>query len=439
VTWLAASTSLWLLGSVPALAGTVAVQVDVRQDEVPAPAVEAMVWHALFDRHGHDAVILDAGDPVPRMQAEDLTTLYRFEVSWSPLTTRLEGRGVIGSVAPVVRVEEHRLDGSTLHPYAFWTTQGALAIYEEIPLHGEPALVSLPQVALQEAIGVAVNPVMAPTWFRSEPYLRVPVELAADEEYRAFYGPRWKAVADLRVHRASALLHQAGIELDVVVHRDWTSPDDLGGLSDLLDALAATPRERPDAIRIAFTQQTDLATVPDREVEDVGRAYRPGNDVVVADQAMVPDHPGAWDEAEEGSAIAHEVLHALGVTHLEADYFVMSPTKASTVYRLAPSTRGLAQTAVRARYATGDPLDAVAALGAAAEAWLADTESQIDYIMGNLAAGPGVPPPGWVAPGSLSALTNAAIARYYLQLAARDPENAALWQSALAHSQAAGN
>ncbi|MBW1878169.1 MAG: hypothetical protein JRJ84_07395 [Deltaproteobacteria bacterium] len=437
MTRLAASTSLWFLCSAPALAGTVAVQVEVHQDEVPSPAVEAMVWHALFDRHGHDAVILDADDPIRRMRAEDLTTLYRFEVSWSPLTARLDGRGIIGSLAPTVQVEEYQLDGAALRPFAHWTIQGALALYDEIPSQGEPAIVSLPQIALQEAIGVAVNPVMAPIWYREDPFLDVPVELVADEEYRSFYGSRWKEVADLRLRRASVMLRQAGIQLEVVGHHSWTSPDDLHGLSDLLDALAATPRERPDSIRIAFTQQTDLATVPDREVEDVGRAYRPGSDVLVADQAMVPDHAPAWDEAEEASAITHEVLHALGVTHLEAEYFVMSPTKASTVHRLAPSTRALAQTAAHARYATSDPVHAVAALGAAAEAWLAEPESQIDYIMGNLAAGPGVPPPGWVAPGSLSALTNAAIARYYLQLAERDPDNTALWQSALAHSRAA--
>jgi hypothetical protein len=396
-----------------------------------------MVWHALFDRHGHDAVVLDTGSPVDRMRAEGLTTLYRFDITWSPLTARLDDRGIIGSLAPTVEVEEHRLAGATLREFAHWTTQGALALYEEVPPQGEPAIVSLPQIALQDAIGVAVNPVMAPTWYRVEPSLEVPVVLVADEEYRTFYGPRWKGATDLRVRRASAMLSQAGIRLEVVGHGEWTSPDELHGLSDLLDALAETPRMRPDAIRIAFTQQTDLATVAHQEVEDVGRAYQPGKDVLVADQAMVPDHAPAWDEAEEATAVAHEVLHALGVTHLDVEHFVMSPTKASTVHRLAPSTRALAQTAAQARYATNDPLRAVAALGSAAEAWLAEPESQIDYITGNLAAGPGVPPPGGVAPGSLSALTNAAIARYYLQLAEHDPDNAALWQSVLAHSEAA--
>lgn len=369
-----------------AVAGTVAVQVEVDGDEVAAPAVEAMVWHALYDRHAHDAVFVTADDAAERMRAEGLGTLYLFEVEWTPLTARVPQRGVVGALAPRVRVQELYRDGDRLVPHASWEAQGALALYEELRPTGPSEVVALPHVALQEALGVAVGPVAEPTWVRVEPTIAVPVVVMADEEYRAFYGPAWKAVADLRVRRASALLAQAGLRLEVVDHLDWASDDDAGGLSDLLDDLAATPRVHPQAFRVGFTQQTELASAWDATVEDVGRAFRPGRDVVVADQAQVPGHATAWDEAEEAAAIAHEILHGLGVPHLEDEHFVMSQRKSSTVHRMAPGTRALARAAASARYDAGDPLGAVASLGAVAEAWLIDREAQLQYVTGNLAA-----------------------------------------------------
>ena len=66
----------------------------------------------------------------------------------------------------------------------------------------------------------------------------------------------------------------------------------------LLDDLAAQPRPQLHTLRVGFTQQTSLSQTWDETLEDVGRAYRPGEDVVVADQAMAPGHARAWDEAE---------------------------------------------------------------------------------------------------------------------------------------------
>jgi hypothetical protein len=251
--------------------------------------------------------------------------------------------------------------------------------------------------------------VRPPIWTGEVPEpIAVPVEIVADEEFRARYGPGWAARADLRVERASALLRAAGLRLDVRWHGAWRSSAEAADLSALLDDLAGAPRRDPRAIRVAFTGQVgpDL----DDPLQDVGRAYLPGRDLVVADQPPVPGQSTRWDEAEEATILAHEVLHALGAPHLDAGHYVMSSPKSGTSHALAASTRALARSAAEARFATRDDVAAATLLGEAAAAWIEDRDTQVAYVGGNLSLGPGVPDPERIPHLRTSALVSLALA-----------------------------
>ena len=264
--------ALTLLLPLHASAATVAVVVDSSGGELDREATRSMVWHALYDRYGHDAQMADSKDAAIEMMDElELTTLYTFEITWEPLVVRVPQRGAVASLAPEIQTREYVRSETGLQVKGIWNTHGALALYDELQEDGSIRVVAMPQVAMQEAIDLAVHPLDPPLWHAIRTRVKVPVTIAADEEYRAFYGAKWKEVADLRVERASALLAQAGIELDVVDHEGWQSPDDQLGLSELLDTVAALPRRHPGAIRVAFTQQTNLATNQGASIEDVGR------------------------------------------------------------------------------------------------------------------------------------------------------------------------
>jgi len=407
--------------AVPARAGTIAIAADEDREVVAPAAIEPMLWHALYDRYGHDGVVVDPDRAAPEMLSQGLTTLLRVHVTWTPLTTSLPGGSIVGAMAPRIEVRESILRDERLYPYASWYAQGALALFDEHHHDGSKAVVSLPEVSLEEAVDSAIRPVDAPTWKATPDLLAIPVVVAGDDEYRHFYGAAWKAEADLRVERASALLAQAGLRLDIVGHDDWISPGGAQGLSALLDSLATAPSVHANAIRIGFTQQTGLADADTAQVEDVGRAYRPGRDVVVADQAAVPGHSLSWDLAEEGTAVAHEVLHALGIPHTDLPHVLMSRRKTTTVHDLAPGTRALAEAAAEARWGDKDTWTSASSLASTAEAWLQVPDERIEYVAGNLLAGPGVPEPTEMPPAHLSALTNAALARVHLRLAT-EPE-----------------
>lgn len=399
---------LLVLLSMPARAGTIAIVAHEAHQEVPQAAVDAMLWHALYDRFGHDAVVVDEAAAVPEMKAQGLTTLLTVDVHWVPLTADLpHDGGVVGSLAPKLDLHEAILDGHRLVPCATWTVQGALALYDDKHADGSVSVVSLPQVALEEAVDTAIRPVPPPTWRDTPDLLAIPVVVVGDDEYRHFYGADWEAEADLRIERASALLAQAGLRLDIVGHETWTSPASAVGLSALLDSLASLPSTHPTAVRIGFTQQTDLADAASAQVEDVGRAYRPGRDVVVADQAAIPDHSLSWDVAEEGTAVAHEVLHALGIPHNAHPYVLMSRRKVSTVFTMAPGTRALAKAAAEARWGSKDRWTSASSLASTAEAWLQVPEQRVEYVAGNLLAGPDASASGGADPPHLAALIDA--------------------------------
>jgi len=403
---------------------------------IPDAAVQSIAWHALNEKYGHDALLLlESDDVVKRMTADKLTSLYRFNVTWEAEAVYVDG-GILTDQAPHIFASEHALIDGALKDVRTWEITGAPALYRVTPEAGG-GYVALPEVAVQDAMDVAIRNVAPPTWHNGRPErVYVPVILAADDEYRAFY-PNWKAEARTRVERASMLLGQAGIELRIVGHQTWNSSPKADNLSKILEEMRDTPMVVPDAIRIGFTQQTGLETHVAASVEDVGRAYNPGHDLVIADQALTPGHDVGWDIAEEGMAIAHELLHVLGAPHLDQPHFLMSGVKNSTVHVIAPSTQQIARSAVQARFQMWDSMTALEALSYTADIHIADEALQVDYILENLASGPGVPLPGQVQPQRVTALTNAAIGHYYLDIAQGEPENADLRDAVIAHGRAA--
>ena len=427
--------ALW--AATTAQAASVAVVASSEQaGGMPDAAIQSMAWHALYEKYGHDALLLqDDDDIVARMTAEKLTSLYRFDVTWEAEAVYVDG-GILTDRAPHIDVSEHALVGGVLKDVRTWEVTGAPALYRVTPDAGG-GYVALPEVAVQDAIDVAIRNVQPPTWDNGAPQrVYVPVIIAADDDYRRFY-PDWKAQAEARVERASMLLGQAGIALRIVGYQPWESNERAQDLSQILEELRDLPMEVPNAIRVGFTQQTQLNTHLASSVEDVGRAYNPGSDLVIADQALTPGHDVRWDVAEEGMAIAHELLHVLGAPHLTQPHFLMSGVKSSTVHVMAPSTRDIARTAVQARFQMWDSMTALDTLSYTAEIHIRDPALQLDYILENLAAGPGVPRLGQVQPQRVTALTNAAIGKYYLELAGGQVLSPDLRDAVLAHGRAA--
>lgn len=437
-----ALSGLWLA---PAHAApTVAVVVDVQQSPagLTDEEVRSVVWHALYNQHGHDALVLTSlDDAVEQMLPLHLTTLYDFSVTWQPMTTRVNGRRLLGAHAPAIEVHEYRVQDGALEEYSWWTQQGALSLYRVVDGDtADPEYAAFPEVSLQEAVTGAVSPVRPAAWRQTEHRLRVPIIVAADEEYRAFYGRRWREEATARIERASALLGAAGIELEVVDWQRWHSADQVHELPALLDLLALSPRpDHPGAVRVAFTQQIRTGAAEQVEAEAVGQAYLPGREVIVADQAEVPEHDHGWDEAVEGVAVAHEVLHALGVPHLEGEAFLMSSVQHGAVHRLSARTIALARTAVQARYARWwDRTQALAALEQVATLHLPSDVDQVDYIGGNLRHGPGLPQAGELEAERYSALVNLSLGLEYQRMAFEDPWNADTHlEGALTHARVA--
>jgi hypothetical protein len=414
----------------PGATGTIAIVAEADEGPLPRSTLESVLWHALYEDMGHDARFLPTLDAtaIAAMRDTTMTTLLHVRLAWKTDAVHIQlpeqPSYFVAGHYPSIETTEYALQGDLLVARRTWRTEGPVSVYR-VRDDRERHYIGLPEVSLQETASHALRPVQAPVWRSEIDWLHVPVVLAADEEYRSFYGEdRWHITAGRALDRANAILRPAGIQLRVAGHQEWQSPDGLTDLSDLLKAMATHPHADPAAIRIGFTGQTRLAVAWQAEMEDVGRAYMPGRDVLVADQAVAPGHDPAWDVADEGVAIAHEVLHALGIPHLQGDDMLMSATKRGTVHAMSPGSIALARAAASARYTHWDTLSALVALSDAADTHLPTVERKLDYISDNLAYGPGVPAPGALEPREFSALTNVAIGRYYLRLATDNPTDA---------------
>jgi hypothetical protein len=407
----------------------------VGPSDVTEEVLAATVWHALAAR-GHTPMILSSADDSAGVMAErGVTRLYDIEVSWEPVVVDV-GAWQVAPSAPHARLRVYERRGTDLIAGAVREVVGDPAVFQLVGLD-DAGVVALPQVAVQATVGAlfADEPTRSRT--RAPDTVDLDVEVAADEEYRKFYGHLWQAAVRQRIDRANVLLAGAGVRLRVVQWSAWRSDDAAEGLDALLDDLVATPRHPGSSLRVAFSQQHDLAERLD-ELEEVGRAWRPGSDVVVADQAGPPGHGAEWDVAEEGIAVAHEVLHALGVPHALGRDLLMSETKSGLVAEVDGSTAILARAAAQARSGRWASATALAALGDVSDRHLVDPGAQLDFIAENLVLGPGVPEPGSVDPSAVSALTNLALGRYYFTQADRDPARADLLRArARAHAAAA--
>lgn len=369
-------------------------------------ATRSIVWHALQEPHGHDPLLLppDLGAAAETMARHHLTVLQAVDVSWHPTIRQLDGERVAAPV-PQVSVTTWTLRDGALEPGRTWSTVAAPTLRRDAG-----GWVVLPERALQEAVEQALAQVGPPIWRSSPDTIPLPVEIVADTSFRARHGEAWPQVIDRRVGRASALLAQAGLHLEVQRSGEWQRDDATADLPALLADLA-DDRAPSDALplRIGLTAQA----YSDEPQADrlVGLAYTPGRALVAVDRSApsaAPDVAVDPDDADralahEAVTLAHEILHALGVPHTPEPGRVMSSTDRATAHALGPEARALARAAVEARYGGRDALAALDLLCDAASEWL-DPALRPRFVLENLALGPGVPLTAGAA--RISALTH---------------------------------
>lgn len=334
--------SITLSAAVPILLTT--------QGILPHEVVEAVLWHAVQDTAGAHAAFLD-GELSPalveRMQAEGWSTVWTVDVRWKMEFVPLDDTWTGLARYPVMTVSTYALEGDALYPGTAEETWGVPAVYR-VHTADDAHWADDPEAALQEVVDKALAALPAPTWSGTDQRRPVPVVLAASPAYRRFYADAWRAEAMRRVQRADALLASTGLRLEVRAYEDWPLVDDQAPLTEALADLADQPRSHPDAIRIGFVQ-TRPSDAP-REAADIGRAYQPGRDVVLVDQPVEPGQSVGWDVAQEGTTLAHEVLHALGVPHTDDPHALMSAIQAGHTWRTTGPTRELAVAAAAARW-----------------------------------------------------------------------------------------
>ena len=215
----------------PAHAGTVAVVAESTDGPLPASTFESVLWHALYQEFGHDAVFLPVldGSAVQAMRGTTMTTLLHARLTWKTDSVQLKLKDqpsyFVGGYFPSIEATEYTLQGDKLVAERTWRTEGPVSVYRVRDADDQP-YISLPEISLQETTAHALRPLQAPVWTAEPDWLRIPVVLAADEEYRNFYGDeRWPAIAGRVVDRANAILRPAGLRLQVQGHQDWSSPD----------------------------------------------------------------------------------------------------------------------------------------------------------------------------------------------------------------------
>ena len=318
-------------GSVAYAAPSIFVHATTDGQVLPNEAFQSVVWHELQGAHQHDATFVSDINlaVLHEMRRARVTTLLELHVKWQIDVVRLDNNRVTGGYFPTIVTREWAIKGTQLVALKEWTTAGTVALYTVNDRHADE-LISIPEISLQQATEMALQPIEAPSWTQNERWVRIPVDIYADDEYRAFYGDSWVTEVRKRINRANALLRPAGLMLDIEATHTWNSNTNGRSLSQLLDQVRNLPRPNPERVRIGFTQQTQLAQRFHRDVEDVGRAYLPGRDLIIADQALAPGHNPHWDIVEEGIAIAHEVLHTLGVPHQNAKGALMSASKSGS-------------------------------------------------------------------------------------------------------------
>ncbi|HHO50466.1 MAG TPA: hypothetical protein ENK18_06215 [Deltaproteobacteria bacterium] len=379
---------LWMIRTSPAWVGaTVTVQGDTISDQT----ARSVVWHALVELGGRAPLLLD-GPPeasVIELRRNHLSTLLSIEISWVRSALWRDGR-MIWTEAPRIALTEHAVGPAGLRTLEHYQFLG-----EPELAHTAEGWLPVPAYALEASLERVLDELAIPAWglavgpsTAAGRTLRVPVIISTDAPYRERHGPCWRDAVAARLQRASALLQAAGIELVVERYEDWAP--DTGTSSPvalLADLSTSHARQGPDgeldrAVRVGLSGVR--RTRPTKTVEAVGAAYVPGRHLVVVD----PPATGARDVTQDGTAIAHELLHALGVPHPDEPGVVGSATLAGPVHELAPASQALARAAAEARWAHWDPTVAAVLLADAAT-HLPERELRMTYVTRNLAAGQG--------------------------------------------------
>ncbi len=413
---------LLLLQAAVAHAATVGVRVHESEGgPLTEAVVQAVAWHAVSQDAEHDPAFLSPTlsdrDAVQALREAGASQLLDISIRWASEAKVLEGGKVVMLPLPVVEIVDRSLSGQGL----VIVGRGEAAAEAGVMVDGDRLYVA-PELALQHAMGRAIDHVRSPAWGAVAKPRRLPVVVVADAAWKARHGATWRAEIAARVDLASRLLAPVGIALDVVGEGDWHAPIGLPSVSARLRHLADQPRVGPEeAVRVGFTGVGPVSRLGGPE--QVGRAFEPGRDVVIVDQRGLRDDGDRWDVSNEAVALAHEVLHALGVPHEEEVGTLMSSHHAGLVHLVSDRSRSLARAAVQARTAHWDAASAMLVLADAADRWLVgEPTRQLTYIVGNL---PDAPVPGTIAPGSVPPIVDAALTRMYLDLAVASPESAA--------------
>ncbi len=398
--------ALITLWSAPGLASTVVVELDAESGPLQAEVVEATVWHALWDVHHHDAVFVQDASRADWPSDVGL----HITVSWT-------GASPVSRPRVTVR-SDRRVDGVII--------EGPQRYVE-----GRPSFVAtddgwlmMPDASLRAAVREAVDAVPPPVWGAQDELVSVPVVVMVDAGTRARHGGAWQEVTLRRVARANALLAPAGLQIDPVVIEAWGARTDG---NDLAGALARLGSEPQSAVGLRVGVVAGDGVLP----EHLGRASQPGDELVVLDVPPPPGRDAAWSDADVSVALAHEVLHALGVPHDVEDGGLMAAHQWGLSLMVSPGAAALARAAATVRCAHWDTATAATTLEVAASRWIADPDVQLDYIAYNLAYGPGFPKPYVIEPDRLGPMSNAALSRHYLQAATRtgdaDLRESAAW------------
>lgn len=414
--------------SAAASAATVGVRVEVAEGgPVGEDEVAATVWHAAALSGGHQPVVVDRAlpesDVLALLRDEGATALLDVDVTWGSEARATAEGNILMLPVPKVQMVDLAFDGASLREVARGAGEEGAGVVE----FGQQVLF-VPEVAIQGALDEALASLSVPAWGPRQAVRMLPIVIAADAAWKVRHGARWREAVMARVGLASRLLAPIGIRLEVVGESEWAAPLEMSSLSARLRHLADQPRTGSSAaLRVGFTgaggpQGPGL-------VEEVGRAFEPGHDLVVVDQrGLGADSPEHWDVAREAIALAHETLHALGVPHDEAEGTLMSSRHAGVVQQLSEASQALARAAVQARVAHWDSTSAILVLADAAERWMVGQPSQqLSYVVGNLER---APEPGSLAPGTTRPLVDAALTRIYLDLASASPERAATHHAA---------
>ena len=281
----------WLTVLVPFVSGSVHAAPSYLSTHngwsgLPNEAFQSVVWHELQGAHQHDATFVSDINlaVLHEMRRARVTTLLELHVKWQIDVVRLDNNRVTGGYFPTIVTREWAIKGTQLVALKEWTTAGTVALYTVNERHADE-LISIPEISLQQATEMALQPIEAPSWTQNERWVRIPVDIYADDEYRAFYGDSWVTEVRKRINRANALLRPAGLMLDIEATHTWNlTPMDVHCLNLTACEIIMTQSERVHRL----THKTLTRATISPGCGGRGTCVSSGRDLIIADQALAP-------------------------------------------------------------------------------------------------------------------------------------------------------